>query len=397
MIENRRQRHWAITEIKYIYIFKGLEGIFQLYIPENRWAFPKLFQDAIKQYALDHNVHKRIQGFFVTQINNEVRFKTNAMLTTENILDVTILPPREKHPTIFRRFDELKEGEALTITNDHDPKPLYYQMINERGPVFVWEYLENGPEWWRVRITRQNKRNDEPTVGQLAASDFRKASVFKKYGIDFCCGGKKTLQQSCSEKNLNLEEVEKALNDVASSREPKNAAFNQWSADFLADYIVNTHHTYVKSTLPDMREYAAKVAAVHGHEHDELIRVAELIEELDTELSEHMMKEERILFPYVKLLVQAKKEKARPAAPHFGSVKNPIQMMEMEHDIAGNIVHEIRELTANYSLPENACTSYSLLFKMLEDFEEDLHVHIHLENNILFPKAAALEAENSVN
>jgi regulator of cell morphogenesis and NO signaling len=312
------------------------------------------------------------------------------METTQTLLDVTTLPPREKHPTIIRMFDEMNEGDILTIANDHDPKPLYYQLVSERGQIFTWEYLENGPAWWRVAIKKQNPSAERPTVGQLAASDLRKAQVFKKYGIDFCCGGRKTLTEVCTEKGLDVVKIERELVATENSAtRPTN--FNQWSLDFLADYIVNTHHAYVTSVLPDMKAYAAKVAAVHGSEHPELLRILDLVEAVSEELTSHMMKEERILFPYIKVLAKASKDGITPPASHFGSVNNPIQMMEAEHESAGSILQQIRELTDNYKLPAEACTSYSLLFKMLEEFESDLHIHVHLENNILFPGATELE------
>jgi regulator of cell morphogenesis and NO signaling len=312
------------------------------------------------------------------------------METTQTLLDVTKLPPREKHPTIIRMFDEMNEGDTLTIANDHDPKPLYYQLVSERGQVFAWEYLENGPEWWRVAITKQDANAEKPTIGQLAASDLRKAQVFKKYGIDFCCGGRKTLTEACSEKGLDVVKIEKEL--IATEKSgTRTANFNEWSLDFLADYIVNTHHAYVAHTIPDMKAYAAKVAAVHGMDHPELLKVLDLVEAVSEELTSHMMKEERILFPYIKVLAKASKEGRTPEASHFGSVNNPIQMMEAEHESAGSILQQIRELTNDYVLPDGACTSYSLLFKILEEFESDLHIHVHLENNILFPGAAQLE------
>jgi regulator of cell morphogenesis and NO signaling len=199
------------------------------------------------------------------------------------------------------------------------------------------------------------------------------------------------LQQACLEKGLNYVDLEKELRDLEFSRGPRASSYNQWPLDFLADYIVNTHHAYVEGALPELRGYAAKVAEVHGQEHPELLRVRELVEEINAELTEHMMKEERILFPYVRILAEAKKKNLMPGETQFGSIKNPIHVMEMEHESAGQILHEIRELTNGYKLPAEACTSYTLLFKLLEEFEDDLHVHIHLENNILFPKAAELE------
>jgi len=312
---------------------------------------------------------------------------------TEYILDVTLLEPRQKHPTIFVRFDELAEGESLTIHNDHDPKPLYYQLLGERGNIFTWEYLEQGPEWWKVKISKRSSGEGEETLGQLAAKDLRKAQVFKKYGLDFCCGGKKTVKEACAEKGLDLTIVEQDLQRADKMPASRPLPYGDWSLDFLADYIVNTHHTYVTKNLPDIRAYAEKVMKVHGAHHPELLRIHQLVEEINAELMAHMVKEERVLFPYIKELVTAKNNTQPLQAAQFGTVQNPINMMEMEHELVGKNLEEIRTLSANYSLPEDACASYSLLYRMLDEFEEDLHLHIHLENNILFPKALEIEKQ----
>jgi regulator of cell morphogenesis and NO signaling len=314
---------------------------------------------------------------------------------TENILNVTLLEPRQKHPTIFVRFDELAEGETLTIHNDHDPKPLYYQLLGERGNIFVWEYLEQGPEWWKVNITKRITGENDETLGQIAAKDLRKAQIFKKYGLDFCCGGKKTVKQACAEKGLDATKIEQELQQADKVPASRPLPYTDWSLDFLADYIVNTHHSYVIKTLPDLRSYAAKVKKVHGDHHPELIRIHELVEAINAELTSHLVKEEKVLFPYIKALVAANNNTQPLQAAHFGTVQNPINMMEMEHEAVGENLAEIRELSNNYSLPEDACASYSLLYRLLEEFEEDLHLHIHLENNILFPKA--LEIEKKLN
>lgn len=309
---------------------------------------------------------------------------------TENSLNVTLLEPRLKHPTIFARFDELNEGDSLTILNDHDPKPLYYQMLGERGNVFSWEYMEHGPEQWKVKISKLIPGENEETLGQIAAKDLRKAQVFKKYGLDFCCGGKKTVKEACAEKGLDVTRVEHELQQADKIPASRPLPYNDWSLDFLVDYIVNTHHSYVKKNLPDIKAYAEKVMKVHGPQHPELVKVYQLVENVYDELTTHLAKEEKVLFPYIKELVIAKES---PSA-HFGTVQNPINMMEMEHELVGKNLEQIRMMTNNYTLPEDACASYSLLFRMLDEFEEDLHLHIHLENNILFPKA--IELENNV-
>jgi regulator of cell morphogenesis and NO signaling len=313
--------------------------------------------------------------------------------TEENILNVTLLEPRQKHPTIFLRFDELAEGESLTIHNDHDPKPLYYQLLGERGNIFEWQYLEQGPQWWKVKISKRITGESDETLGQIAANDLRKAQIFKKYGLDFCCGGKKTVKEACAEKGLDVTKVEQELQQADRLPASRPLPYNEWNLDFLADYIVNTHHSYVRKMLPDIVTYAAKVHKVHGDRHPELKQIHELVDEVNAELTGHMVKEERVLFPYVKELVNARSGAGALHASHLGSVQNPINMMEMEHELVGKNLDEIRKLSNNYQLPEDACASYSLLYRMLDEFEEDLHLHIHLENNILFPKAIELEKQ----
>lgn len=311
----------------------------------------------------------------------------------ENILNVTELDPREKHPTIFRRFDALAPGESFILHNDHDPKPLYYQMLGELGNVFTWEYKEQGPVWWKVKLTRRGEAEKDETLGEIATKDLRKAAVFKKYGLDFCCGGKKTVKEACAEKGLDVTQVEKELQQADTIPASRPLPYNEWEPGFLADYIVNTHHSYVRQTLPDLVTYANKVAQVHGDQHPELHTIKGLVNSINEELSHHMVKEEEILFPFIKQLSKAKSSGQALEKPHFGSVENPVRMMEAEHESAGQDLEQIRELSENYSLPADACASYKLLFSLLEEFEGDLHIHIHLENNILFPKALKMEKE----
>ena len=303
-------------------------------------------------------------------------------INEENVLNVTLLEPRQKHPGIFARFDQLAPGQSLTIHNDHDPKPLYYQLLGERGNIFDWEYLEQGPEWWKVRISKKISGEGDESLGALAAKDLRKAQIFKKYGLDFCCGGKKTVKQACAEKGLDVTKIEQELQQADKMPATRPLPYDEWSLDFLADYIVNTHHSYVKKVLPDLRSYAAKVARVHGTRHPELLDIHQLVENLSSELSEHLVKEEQLLFPYIKEIVIAKRD--------IG-IEDTVRMMETEHEMAGRDLEQIRALSNNFSLPEDACASYSLLYRMLEEFEDDLHIHVHLENNILFPKALQLQ------
>ncbi len=304
----------------------------------------------------------------------------------ENILDVTTLVPREKHPTIFARYHALAEGQSLTIHNDHDPKPLYYQMLGELGNVFIWEYLEEGPEWWKVRITKRKQGEGDETLGEIATKDLRKAEIFRKYGLDFCCGGKKTVKEACAEKGLDVTRVEQELQQADKLPGGQALPYNDWNADFLADFIVNTHHSYLRKNLPEIRKYAEKVMKVHGQQHPELHEVHRLVESVNGELTSHMAEEEHTLFPWIKQLAGAARPKAGGA-----DIGEAIKGLESEHVTVGRLLQGLRTSSKNYVVPPDGCASYTLLFRMLEDMEKDVHVHIHLENNILFPKAVELE------
>jgi regulator of cell morphogenesis and NO signaling len=311
-------------------------------------------------------------------------------MSEPKFIDVTVIEPRLKHPTIFASFDELSAGEAILLHNDHDPKPLYYQLLAERGNTFGWSYLNSGPLVWEVEIRKNEEGKQSETVGEIAAKDLRKAEVFKKYGIDFCCGGKKKLADACKEKGLDTLKIKEELEKGSTTSSAPQHDFYSWDLSFLSDYIVNVHHAYVRQNLPVIVDLSQKVADHHGKTNPELLQINERVAAMASELTVHMKKEESILFPYIKMLENSKKT---GTAVHggFASVMQPISVMENDHDIVGELAEEIRSLSNNYTTPANACNSYNLLYKKLHDFEDDLHMHIHLENNILFPKAIELE------
>lgn len=230
------------------------------------------------------------------------------------------------------------------------------------------------------------------TLGQIAAADLRKAAILKKHDLDFCCGGKKTLKEACVKNGLDIAAIIQELQRADIDPLARPVPYDEWNLDFLADYIVNTHHSYVKKTLPELLFYAAKVARAHSGRNPELAAIQQLVEEANTELLSHMIKEERVLFPYIKELVLAAGDpQAKLPAALSGNIQNPIAMMELEHESAAKIFEQIRQLSNDLSLPEGACASYSIFYRMLDEFENDLHFHVHLENNILFPKALSIE------
>jgi regulator of cell morphogenesis and NO signaling len=322
---------------------------------------------------------------------NQVKENKEEAKPEVSVLNVTLIEPRLKHPTIFKHFDALKDGEDFVILNDHDPKPLYYQLLGERGNVFTWSYLEQGPQWWRVQIKKNDLANGD-TVGEIAAKDIRKAEVFRKYGIDFCCGGKKSLKQACEEKGLDPQVVEAELEAPAQQVSTFNN-YNGWEPDFLADYIYNQHHLYYYNELPVLKGLITKVTQHHGDNHPELKDLYNLFGQLVHELDEHFMREEKVVFPFIKALVFAKSTGKYEELNGQPSLTEPVRLMEVDHEAAGDILAQMQRLTNNYSTPPDACNSYEFLYKKLKDLDEDLHQHIHLENNLLFPKALDLEKQ----
>ncbi|WP_440999251.1 iron-sulfur cluster repair di-iron protein [Fodinibius sp. SL11] len=231
---------------------------------------------------------------------------------------------------------------------------------------------------------------EERTVGQIVKDDYRTAQIFQQYKLDFCCGGNHTIEEACAKNDIDPSVVYSALEELNSDGQ-KDDNYDQWSLDFLVDYIVNNHHEFTRNKLPEIGKYAKKVAKVHGDRHEELHEIYYEFTMLHTEIFNHLDKEERILFPYIKELVEAEKNGTKPEKPEFEEAANPIAMMEEEHDEAGTSIAKIRKLSNDFTPPEDACTTYRILFKNLEAFEQDLHKHVHLENNILFPKALELE------
>lgn len=231
-------------------------------------------------------------------------------------------------------------------------------------------------------ITAQN------TVGELVRERPGRARVFEELGIDYCCGGKKPLTEACARKGHDVDEVLASIKAADSADSVEDATdYAAMPLDELADHIVATHHAYLVRELPRMQQMSAKVAKVHGDRDARLAELASTVDALAEELSSHMMKEERILFPVMRRLAQTE---TLPPMP-FGTLANPIRAMEAEHDTAGGGLEDMNRLTDGYSPPDWACNTYRALLDGLHELELDLHQHIHKENNILFPRALAVE------
>ena len=219
------------------------------------------------------------------------------------------------------------------------------------------------------------------TVGEIVTEDFRAAEIFKKSGIDFCCGGNKSISKACIESGADPEILIEELQQLSNTPMGQALNFKDWDLGFLSDYIVNTHHKFVLKNLPELLFYTAKIATVHGEHHKELIEVAELFEKINSELMQHLKKEEEVLFPAIKEALKSNSPEIR------ATIAAEIGRMSGEHEFAGEAMDRIKVLTSNYLVPEDACNTYRVSLNLLHLFEDDLHTHVHLENNILYPKA----------
>lgn len=235
--------------------------------------------------------------------------------------------------------------------------------------------------------------SENSIIGEVVAADYQTASVFKNHNIDFCCNGNKTIADACEQHAIDPQVLIEQLEEATKGNHISKHDYNSWSLDFLADYIVNQHHRYVEQKIQDIKPLLSKIVEVHGSQYPELLDVQQLFEETSGELTKHMKKEELILFPFIRNMVNAQKNRETLASPVFESVQNPIAMMHHEHDNEGERFRKIAALTKDYTPPIDACNTYKVTLAMLKEFEEDLHLHIHLENNILFPKSIELETD----
>ncbi|MGB7924144.1 MAG: iron-sulfur cluster repair di-iron protein [Pyrinomonadaceae bacterium] len=230
------------------------------------------------------------------------------------------------------------------------------------------------------------------TVREYALEMPGATRIFEKLGIDYCCGGDKSLADACAKAGVAVDEVLGSLERA--ERSDKTSGSERWQTASLAEliaHIVEKHHTFTRQELARLEALLAKVCGVHGQNHPELFHIQNQFQELSRDLEPHMLKEERVLFPYIIQMEEAAKNNLTLPTPPFGTVRNPVRVMMAEHDAAGDTLREMRELSSDYTVPEDGCISYQTLYDALAALEADLHQHIHLENNILFPRAADME------
>lgn len=232
------------------------------------------------------------------------------------------------------------------------------------------------------------------TLGSIVADEYRAGAVLDAFALDFCRDGRRTLEEACDAQGVAVEAVVAALEQLGPHTAAGETPDAGWAADELSRFIVRRHHSYVRAQLPVIAAHLAKLSEVHGARHPELLTITQHFRAIADELTMHLMKEEEeeILFPFIRALARADAEGSGAPPNMFGTVMNPIRMMEAEHQSAGNELDLVRALTGNFTVPADGCATYRVCFAELAAFDRDLRTHIHLENNILFPKAVALEA-----
>jgi regulator of cell morphogenesis and NO signaling len=230
----------------------------------------------------------------------------------------------------------------------------------------------------------------DKTIGEIVAADFRTAKIFETHGIDFCCGGKVALGDVCAEKGLDLAAITGKLEAVKNEPVERSQNYASWALPFLADYIVNTHHVYLKENDDQIAAYARKIADVHGAHHPEVIQIADIFNKIATDMAVHLKEEEDVFFPAVKRVDAARITNLTPDAKDRETIRESLLKLQREHEEIGDAVHTIRHLSKEYAIPDDVCNTFMVTYQKLKEFEDDLHKHVHLENNILFPKAAEL-------
>lgn len=242
-----------------------------------------------------------------------------------------------------------------------------------------------------MNIANDLKIYSNKKLSDIINVNVRAISVFDKYNFDYCCNGNRSIREVCKEKNLDLRILIGELKEI--SDEFQVDKFSEWRLDFLIDYILNNHHQYIHKMIPVISDLSHKISDEYGEKFSELKSIARIFSVIYKDLKQHMLKEEQILFPYIKQLVSLNVAGNKSEKPYFGMIDNPIRMMESEHKNAIEEYNSLKELTNNFTLSEDSNQALRNLYGQLEDFGKDLHLHIHLENNILFPKSIALEKE----
>jgi regulator of cell morphogenesis and NO signaling len=309
-------------------------------------------------------------------------------------LDLTVIEARLKYPAIAEKFEALRPGHAMVINNNDDSRSLYDQLIAERGQTLRWEPLENGPEKWQIKIMKNPGNNDEETIGKIISRDYRKSRALNIFDIDFSSGGNRTLGQAFEGKEQFMADVLLQWKTIDQLAPEKGMTFLNWDMAFLTRYIIQIHHQFVSTQTRFITELALKVADSNSSRNPEIKKVADLFAHAGKMLEIKGQQEEKTLFPYIIPLSETSTGGTTLKAADFGQVSVPISLIQIESERVVADLRQIRKLTNNYVAPAYSSSTCPILYKLLAAYEADAHLHLHLENNILFPNA--IKTENSL-
>ena len=306
-------------------------------------------------------------------------------------LDLTAVEPLLWHTAILARYDALKPGRQLIINTDIEARPLYHLLTLERGKNFAWDPLENGPESWITRVIKDPIIPEGQTLGNIISRDYRKSVVLRNLGIDFSCNGSTTLGQALKGKDDTLNQVLWEWDAIDRTMPEKDIDFLGWNMAFLTKYIMQLHHGFIQNQTRFVGELAYKVADSNRSTHPEIRAVADLFNRTGKKLEELALHEEKELFPYLISLSDAESKGHALKDGKLGHVAVPISFIQAESEQVAAGLRQIREMTHHYMAPAYTSSTCPILYKLLAAYEEDTLLHLHLENNILFPKAVKTE------
>lgn len=335
-------------------------------------------------------------------------------METDKVLNAIVLDPSVKFKTIMENYNNLKEGEAFILHNDHDPKPLFYQLTATQGDVFTWEYLKQGPDIFDIRIAKKfldanTKVNDKEqleiindnirfsdnvpeTIRTIVAMDYRKVDVFKKFNIDYAWNANYSINEICKALSIDEELIRKELSIIEKDYQSliPSEDYYQWNMEFLTDYILRTHHQYVKDNAEKISQLAENAAKKLGDKIPELLKFGDGVRPMLKDFMVHMSKEEDVLFPAIKQMLKLYHKGMKNTNPG-GAIANAVAKMEEEHDETKSYLTYFKKISNNYLITEDTPDIQKELYKEIQLFENDTYKHVHLENNILFPKLIILE------
>lgn len=301
-----------------------------------------------------------------------------------------MIDPSKAHADIFEKLSTLAVGQSLVIIHDQDLRPLYFRLLAECKQAFGWETRDDGPEVWRIQLTRKAAGANNETIGDIVSKDYRHATVFKRLGIDFSCNGKRTLEEVCVDNHLDIDDLRRQLALCLNLPVVQTINLLSWAPAFLCRYLVNLNHQYIKINTPFISELAQKVAVSYGDSHPQIGRVSTIFFNAGEVLMRDVLSEEASLFPDVVRLSECYIKGRTLTEDVTGDILSTFYDIMASHEKIASDFRLIRQLTDNYQVPRYVSSSYNILYKLLQDYEDDLLFNFHLENNLLFPKVIAI-------